>query len=179
VPRVFRKTKNRGGHHVYQCEAQPCLAEGLGGTRDIIAGQDYLTWKFNRGGRHFRHAACGHPRRSELTNSKMGAVYDAVDDFDPTTCETLEDLQAALQDVATAANDVAAEYGEAADGIESSWPSGNPTSEACRATADELESWANNLESWEPTADESDDDYLDAIREEAQELVNESPEYQG
>lgn len=174
MPRVFRKTKNRGGHHVYHCDK--C-------GKEIEAGQDYLTWKFNRGSRFLRHAECGMPRRSELTNSKMGPVYDAVDGFDPEGMMP-DDIKGELESIAAVAREVGEEYTESADNIEGAWPSGNPTSEACRATGEALETWAGALESWEPDGDEPEGDdekeqWLDTQREAAQEVVNEQPEYEG
>lgn len=182
MPRVFRKMKNRGGHKVYQCSAPKCKMK----SRDVLPGQEYLTWKFNRGSRYFRHVECGMPRRSELSQSKMGPVWDAADDFDIGTCTTPEDISAALSVVAEAARQVAQEYGEAAENIIMAFPSGNATSEACGATGDELDSWADALEAWEADPAEYDTEqfdteehWLEAIREQAQDLVNEQPEYQG
>lgn len=191
MPRVFRKTKNRGGHKVYACSAPTCRIERDGGTRDIRPGDDYLTWKFNRGSRFFRHAECGYPKRSELSNSKMAAVWDAVDDFDVSAAASAEDIKSDLEAVAQAAREVADEYQAAADSILSAFPSGNTTSEACSTTADELNSWADDLESWEPDdefdadnytgvdAEEAEQAWLEECRQSAQDKVNESPEYQG
>jgi hypothetical protein len=177
MPRAFLKTRNKGGKHTYRC--------GVCG-RDILPGEDYYTWKFNRGGRYWQHAEHGAPRRSQLTNSKMGEVYDAVDTFDISELTDAEDIKAALSSVANSARSVADEYEQSADSIEQAFPSGNSTSEACRATADELNDWADRLESWEPDYDEYDADQFDteedwheSTRESAWELVNEQPEYQG
>lgn len=184
MPRAFLKTKNCGGHKVYKCTV--C-------NKPVEAGTQYYTWKFNHDGRYFQHAEHGPPKPSQLTNSKLGAVLDAVEGCDLAACESADGIKSALADVASAATDVAAEYSEAADGIESSWPSGNPTSEACRTTAEELETWANNLETWEPENDEPEpehdqdeeamemlmEEWLEACRGEAQDLLDEQPEYQG
>jgi len=174
MPRPFLKKKNRGGHHVYTCTV--C-------GEPIKAGEQYWTWKFNHGARYFQHAEHGRPKPSQLTNSKMGELYDAVEAFDPSSCESVDDIKSALADVAEAARSVGEQYGEAADGIESAWPSGNPTSEACRSTADELDSYASSLESWEPDTDEGDADdkeeWLEECRSAASDLVNDHPEYQG
>ena len=124
MPRAFLKTKNRGGHKTYKCTV--CGEE-------IKAGEQYYTWKFNRGGRYFQHAHHGHPKRSQLSNSKMGEVWDAVDDFDVTGAESIDDIKTALEDAACAADNVASEYNDSADNIEQAFPSGNSTSEACRA----------------------------------------------
>lgn len=191
MPRVFRKTKNRGGHKEYRCSAPTCLMEKDGGSRVILAGEEYYTWKFNRGARFFRHAACGIPSRGELTNSKMGPLWDAVDQFDVSGCGSADEIKEALESVAQDARSVAEEYIDSADNIEQAFPSGNPTSEACRATGEELEAWADELESWEPDnewdpeeheEDERDDQFeawLGECRDAATELISNAPEYQG
>lgn len=179
MPRAFLKTKNRGGHKTYSCTV--C-------GKPIEAGEDYYTWKFNRGGRYFQHATHGHPRRSQLSNSKMAEVWDAVDTLDLSSCETPDDIKQALESVAQTAREVSEQYIESADNIEQSFPSGNPTSEACRTTGEELESWADTLESWDPDEDEfvkddssydDEESWLEAQRESAMDVVNEQPEYQG
>lgn len=191
MPRVFRKTKNRGGHKTYQCSAPTCKVEKAGGSRDILPGQDYLTWKFNRGSRFFRHAECGYPARSELSYSKMGTLWDAMDGFDVSGCTSADDIKSELEAVAQAARDVASEYEASADSIMAAFPSGNQTSEACTATADELNGYADELESWEPDdefdvgdytgddAEEASEAWLEDCRQSAQDKVNEAPEYQG
>lgn len=176
MPRAFLKTKNRGGVHTYICTK--C-------GKPIEAGQDYYTWKFNRGGRYWQHADHGYPRPSQLSNSKMAQVEDAVHDFDVSGASSPEDIKVSLQDVASVAQDVAQEYTDSADNIESSWPSGNPTSEACRETASALESWVSDLESWEPDNEfdpeqhETQDDWLEECRQAAQSVVDEAPSYAG
>lgn len=179
MPRAFLKTKNRGGHKTYKCSV--CKEE-------IAPGDQYYTWKFNRGSRYFQHATHGHPRRSQLTQSKMGEVWDAVDAFDVSQAEQPEPIFEALQAVADVAESVASEYNDAADSIESSFPSGNPTSEACRATAEALESWASDLTSWQPDYDswreakeafDTKEDWIEDLRQQAQDVVDDQPEYQG
>lgn len=177
MPRAFLKTKNRGGHHSYRCTR-------CGET--IEAGQKYYTWKFNRGSRFFQHAEHGPPLPSQLTHSKMAEVLDAVHTADFSEVSSIEDIKAILQEVASAGTSVADQYNESADTIESSWPNGNPTSEACRNTASELEDWVSSLENWEPQDDEfdaeshdSEEEWLEAEANSAEELVNEHPEYQG
>lgn len=144
MPRAFLKTKNRGGHHTYTCTR--C-------GEPIEAGQTYYTWKFNRGGRFYQHGEHGYPKPSQLSNSKIAVLLDAVQEADLGSCETVEDMKAVLADVANSAREVAQEYADSADNIESSWPSGNPTSEACRETSENLEGYAEDLESWDPGDD--------------------------
>lgn len=177
MPKAFLKTKNRGGTKVYTCSR--C-------GEAIAPGEDYYTWKFNHGGRYFQHAHHGYPLRSQLTNSKMGPVWDAVDTFDVSGATSVDDIRSDLEAVAGAAREVADEYNSSADSIEGSWPSGNPTSQACRDTADALEAFADEIEAWTPDYDEwdkeqfdSEDDWLEDCRNSASELMNDCPEYQG
>src|SRR4051794_27431915 len=55
------------------------------------------------------------PKRSELTSSKLGQVYDAQDEFDVSETTSAEEIQDALNTVAEMARGVAEEY---SDGIE-------------------------------------------------------------
>lgn len=157
----------------------------------IEPGQQYYYWKSNFGPSYGQHAEHGQPKPSQMTNSKMGEVRDAVSLFDVTDAETIEDIQAALEGVASVARSVAEQYSEAADNQLESFPAGNPTSEACQATSDLLEEWADDLESWTGDAfDDTDIDdederedareqWLTDMREEAQAIVEAAPEYQG
>jgi len=174
VPKVHKVRKSSAGKE-YICVK--C-------RKPIVAGQEYFHWTKYRSATQQQHVDCGYPRRSQLSNSKMGPLWDEVDAFTPDGHESADDLQSALADIANVANDVAAEYSEAADNIESASGSGALTSEACRTVAEELESWASDLENWEPTADTEEgakpvDDWLQEVREEASELVGNCPEYQG
>lgn len=185
MPKVITIKRKAAGHRVYIC--QVC-------GEPVQPGEVYHTWKFNRGARYWQHKKCGFPKRSMLTNSKMGTVYDAVDSFDVSAVESTDEIKELLAQVAEAARSVAEEYGESADTIEDSWPSGTPVSEACRATSEELHSYADTLENWEPSQekpemDEADgdeqeynetvEDWLQHMRDEASDLVVEHPEYQG
>lgn len=175
MPRAFLKTKIRAGRE-YKCEK--C-------GKVIEPGTKYYTWKFNFGAQHIQCTDHGAPRPSQLTNSKMGEVWDAQADFDLGDATCADDIEASLASVAEAARSVSEQYGEAADNIESSFPSGNPTSEACRTASDDLESWADELERWQPEDDDEPEDedekeeWLEAMRGSAQDLVDNAPEYQG
>jgi len=112
----------------------------------------------------------------------MARVDDAVQDADLGSLTSGDEIETALGQVADIAREVAEEYGESADNIESNFPSGNPTSEACRAAQEGLESWAEDLDSWtadEKEDDEDEDDYLERVREEAQDALGEQPQYEG
>jgi hypothetical protein len=180
MPRAFLKTKNRGGHKTYRCSFPGCK------STEIRPGDQYYTWKFNHGARFFQHAEHGPPRRSQLTQSKMGPVWDAVDSFDVSGAESIDDIKSELESVAAAAREVASEYEDAANNIEGSWPAGNPTSEACRSTSEALDGWADDLEGWTPDYDEFDkeafdtkEDWLEECRQSATDMMADAPEYQG
>ena len=169
--KVHTVTRTKGGSKQYLCTA--C-------HEPILPGQKYHHWTPYRSTTRQRHVSCGYPRPTELSNSKIAVVDEAVQDLD--LSGNVEDMKAALEGLASTAEEVASEYNDSADGIESHFPSGNPTSEACRNVAEALESWAQELQSWDPDdreEDDDEDDYLDACRESAQELVGNKPEYEG
>jgi hypothetical protein len=91
-------------------------------------------------------------------------LLDAIQLADLGSCETTDDIKTVLQDVANSAREVGQEYADSADNIESSWPSGNPTSEACRETSENLDSYADDLEQWEPSTDWDQDIALEDAR---------------
>src|SRR5262245_26128203 len=104
MPRVTEKTKNKGGKHgTYACGR--C-------DQPIKPGQKYYEWSFRYGGTRRQHTDHGYPRRGQLTQSKLGAVYDAVDDADKTVGEAAspEDMAAALETVREQAEEVKQEY---------------------------------------------------------------------
>jgi hypothetical protein len=93
------------------------------------------------------------PRRSELEDNKLSAVYEAQEDAE-TNIRSLKwddsvpweeqfgDIESALQEAAGAATDVADEYEQAIDGL----PAMNE--DRFGPWRDALTDWANELESW-------------------------------
>lgn len=114
----------------------------------IVAGQKRWEWDFRYGGTHRRHADCGKPRDSELTQSRIADLYaareavedalndapDSIDAFDAWRDGVAEALGAA----ADAATEVGDEYREAAEAF------GGAGDNADRA--DECESWQSEME---------------------------------
>jgi hypothetical protein len=140
-----------------------------------MPGERYYTWSFRYGGTR-RNCHLHPPKPSELTQSKMGEVYSAVEGAEADLAEatTPEEITDAVQAVAEVARDVAAEYEEAAEHF------GGEGENAERAY--ELEGWADDLESWGPDIDYDDDDDDDppadqiaAAVEQAQEMLNGCP----
>jgi hypothetical protein len=176
VPKVHRVKRTRGGKKEYRCVK--C-------GKPIEPGQEYYHWTKYKQPVRQQHVSCGYPKRSQLSNSKMGPVWDAVDDAiaELQKGQTLEDFKSTLESVAQTAHDVASEYEESADNIEQQFSS-SATADACRNAAEQLESWAEDLENWEPSVDTDEgtkpvDEWLDQVREEAIEKLGEQPEYEG
>jgi len=118
-----------------------------------------------------------YPKRSELTSSKMGSVYDAQDEFDVSEAKSTEEISEALSAVADAARSAAEEYQEGIDNMPEGLQEGQVAEES-REKIDALEAYADELENWtasdieeDEDADE-DDDPLEQVREEAQQLVD-------
>jgi hypothetical protein len=189
-------------------------------------GQRYYFWSRRVSPENYQHVDCGFPRPTQLSSRKTAVVEEAIHDaqtemgnwspgsFDEVYAElfsngvvpspeTMEldtsDLLAALEAVADAAGEVAAEYEEGADNMPDSLQS-SPTAEAMRAVAEELESWQDELRSWEadntqvelpePANFETPKDWHDAseqmwdeaveeARQSAMDAMDNMPEYQG
>lgn len=132
--------------------------------QDIVPGMRYKSWSFRYGGTYY---ACDRPecapQRSDLTQSKMGEVYAAIETAERSVAEAedTDDLRAAIDSVVETVDEVAAEYREAAE------PFGGEGEHAERA--DELESWSSELQGFDPDED------LEVSRPEAEELLGGCP----
>jgi hypothetical protein len=176
--KVHRVRRTKGGTKTYLC---------TGCNKEILPGEEYFHWTRYKQTTKQRHVKCGFPRPTELSGSKMAQVDEAVQDCGLASCQTVEEIKAALGGVASVANDVAAEYGESADGMEQAFPSGSPTGDACRAVSGELESWASSLEQWEPQEEyhgvevkgDEFEQYIQQCRDEAEEELGNQPSYEG
>ena len=111
-----------------------------------------------------------YPKRSELTSSKLGQVYDAQDDFDVSEAKSVEEISEALQGVADTAREVGEEYQEGIDNMPEGLQEGH-VAEEMREKIDALEEFASTLESW--SEDDEDDDALENARESASQAVQE------
>jgi hypothetical protein len=70
MPRVYTKTKNRGGKKLsYSCSR--C-------SEPILPGQTYHEWSFRYGPKMRQHTQHGLPRRSQLTMSKMEEAASTI-----------------------------------------------------------------------------------------------------
>jgi len=150
MPRVQTKTKIKLGAD------RKCGRCG----EAIEPGQQYRQWSFRYGGTHYRcmRTQCA-PRQSDLTQSKMQAVYLAIEDAEDSVgdVEDHEALSSLVEGVADVVREVADEYTEAAE------PFGGQGENQERA--EELEGWADELESFYPDGDEDLGDVIDDARE--------------
>lgn len=158
MPRVNVRTKNRAGEDRFcgRCE------------RKIEPGETYRSWSFRYGGTHFRcHRPECAPRQSELTQSRMGDVYAAIEDAQASLpgADGHEEIQDLVQGVADVVQEVADEYREADEAF-----GGHGATENAER-ADELEGWSGDLEAFYP----EDEDDLEDVRSEAEDLLGGCP----
>jgi hypothetical protein len=131
MPRVYTKTKNRAGKE-----------RACGRCSHVIApGERYFQFSFRYGGTHYRCSE-HYPRGSELTQSKLSAVYAAVEDAEDQleNFDLASDIEALVQGVADTVDEVAEEYREAAEPFQGQGENAE--------RADELESWSYELQSF-------------------------------
>lgn len=168
MPRVYTyKTRARRKHAdsgYYTCSK--C-------GQDILPGQDRYEWSFRYGGTYRRHVACGMPRQSELTLSKMAQVYAAQEDVEDLLMKddwTEDDVRDALENAAAEVDTVVDEYREAAENF------GGQGENADRA--DELESYSSDLQQVDlPQQEdgESMEDWQAKVRDEVDNALAQCP----
>lgn len=140
MPRVYDKRANVGAK---KKTCGKC-------NKEIKPGDRYYTWSFRYGGTYLRHVSCGHPRQSELTQSKLSGVYAAQEDgqaaIDEWDGEEASDIAQALNDAAEAAREVATEYEDGIQNMPDSLQQGS-VAEEMQEKADAINAWADELES--------------------------------
>lgn len=150
MPRVLVKKKSTRGREI------SCGKCG----KKIEPGMHYRQWSFRYGGTRYRcnEAACA-PRPSDLTQSLMGSVYDALDDLQGAVPQDQDDAESLIQDCTNAAEEVKDQYEEAAESFGGEGPN--------RERADALEDFINELEGIETEKEdgESKDDYAERMVE--------------
>jgi hypothetical protein len=168
MPRVYTKTKSAAGK-TYSCTK--C-------SKPITKGQEYHEWSFRYGGTRRQHAACGRPKPSQLTQSKLAAVYEAQEAAEEQIAgaASVDDVVGALNDVAEAAREVAEEYREAvqAMNMEGSGNESEERADALEAYADELENVVSELEGeeWQAAEPEEQEEGAEPEDEEVGDKVN-------
>lgn len=158
MPRVYTQKKSTRGKEL------KCGRCG----RTIHAGEEYFTWKFRYGGQHYR-CDLHRPKGSELTQSKIGEIYSAIEtaqeeiggiDRNDAT-QDLNDIQAQLagilQNVQDEVERVKGEYEEAAESFGNAGPNQEKADEL-ETAYDELSGAISDVEGISTEPDEEDMD---------------------
>ena len=95
------------------------------------------------------------PKRSQLSNSKMGPVWDAQDSFNVADAETVEDIKSAIEDVKTAAEEAKSDYEEGLENMPPGLQEG-PTGQDIQEKIEALDSWISDLDSFVDDLGEDD-----------------------
>lgn len=145
MPRVNTATKSSQGKEI-SCDT--C-------HKPIVKGEKYFHWKFRFGGKHTQHEACGRPRQSQLTQSKMSQAYAAIESVEDilATCPDACDVAEALRSAASEIESCKDEYQGSFDNMPENFQSGS-TGEELQEKISALEEFQSELES---AADECDD----------------------
>lgn len=148
MPRVYLKTRGPQGRD------RICGRSG----RVIQKGEQFYEWSFRYGGSRYQLAEFGHPRQSQLTQSRMGEVYAEIENIEDMICNTfpdewcLEDAADALDQAAQVAQEIADEARSTADEY---FGGGGPHAER----ADQMESTQQSLEDAAQSVRELEDEY--------------------
>lgn len=139
--RVYRTAKVRKDWKCESCGA--AIRKGIDGRISFAVGF-----------RGFEHTRCTrpecYPTRAELESSAVASVYAAIDGVDLSSCESVEDFEAALEEIASACDEVADEY-ESNEMYEINEML-QERAETVRNAGDELRSWSWDGED-EPQSD--------------------------
>lgn len=135
MPRVITRNKTARGKAV---SCSKC-------SKPIEAGQRYHKWTFRYGGSRYQHSECGYPRQSQLTQSRMGDVYAALESVEDMVASepdtwTVDDIVQGLNEAAETAREIGEEARSTAD---EHFGGGGPHAER----ADEMEQIADDIES--------------------------------
>ena len=144
-------------HQVKKSQKQHrCSACG----QPIEIGQPYKWFKMKlaRGGvKKSYHETCTIPP-SHRTTSRMGTIWDAQAALDLSGAESFEAIRDELTAFAETVREVANEYTESADNMESGFGHATYQSDELREKGEALESWADDLDQWEFSGEEPDQD---------------------
>lgn len=144
-------------------------------SRELGVGDGYLWWTmgFRSSHKYIRCLATAcYPRQSERETSKAAGILVAQENFEDRLAglESVDDVEAAVQEVADAIGEVRDEYREAAD----AWEYGNT---ALEEKADHYEAQQSELDGWSyDGADDWElcDDHYDADTDAAEVLTCEA-----
>lgn len=143
MPRVYTVAKARASKRPRTCRT--C-------GHKIEPGESYRYFE-PRYGPPVMYCAEHHPKRGDMTTSKLGTLYNAQDDFNSAGCETLEDLTEALAELASTANEIADEYQESVDAMPEGLQEGHVAQEMLEKI-EALQSYASELEDFDPDVEE-------------------------
>lgn len=160
MPRVYTVKKARASKRTRTCRI--C-------SHVITPGETYRYFE-PRYGPPVMYCADHHPRRSHMTSSSIGQVYDVQDDFDVSQCTTLEEISEALQAVADTAREVAEQYEESISNMPEALQESSHVAEEMREKIEALESYADECESWESSSEPEEFDEDEVGKELSQEL---------
>jgi len=140
-------------------KATRCLACG----QEIPVGSSYQWFKMKTtygGIKKSYHTSCTIPP-SHRTTSRMGQIWDAQAALDLSAAEDFDGLREQMEAFGQEIRQVAEEYSESADNMESGFGHATYQSDELRERAEALENWADEVEQWEFSGDEPDpDDYV-------------------
>lgn len=167
MPKVKLVTKSKMG--------KPYLCDKC--RKQIEPGQQYFSWEFRYGDPHRQHQACGAPRASQLTQSKMSVVYAAVEAAQDgiAGAESAEDFTSLLSDCASEVDSVKEEYQAALDNMPDSLQQSS-TGEEIQEKIDALETFSDSLSNtdFEEREDgETEKDWLEKLRAEVEQVLSE------
>lgn len=121
----------------------------------IPVGSSYRWIKPRYGSKRIR--CMGHAcrfRPTDFSSAKVAAIHETIEDAETSiaaaTC--LDDIQVALSDVASVAEDVAQEYQDASN----NWAGGNGNEEF-QEKADACSEFASELEGWSPSGEDDEE----------------------
>jgi hypothetical protein len=161
MPRVTSHKKNKVG--TFRCDrcAEP-----------IVAGQEFYSWAFRYGGKHYQHTSHGKVKQSQLTQSKMSGVYSAIESASDTImgADNAADIASALNDCATEVESVKDEYQESFDNMGDGLSQG-PTGQEIEEKISALEEFCETLSS-EASDIESEEFDFDEVEPEEPEKVD-------
>lgn len=142
MPRVFEKTKNKGGKGEYRC---------CGCSDPIVPGEKYYEWSFRYGGTYRQHTKHGRPKNSQLTQSKLSTVYEAIETLEESLphAETKDDITSAVEECLSQIEEVKSEYEQAYETI---------PNEDTQSKIDALDSFISELESEKDNLDDGEDE---------------------
>jgi len=140
----------------------------------VKKGETYYKWKFRYGG---ARKSKTHPRPSQLTQSKYGTVYGALESLQDTCGDETAVIQDIVDAVSVAAGEireVAEEYNEADEAMGGHQGVNYERGESCEQCAsdlDEIESEFDSVEWGKDTDYETESDARDALIERASDVT--------